>query len=272
MPPEMQALGGVCFLILGAIILLLSFKDHFGARIGSTVESGFKIVKWGAIGLFALVIGVPVLLLMFRLALNAVAGDANDEHERIAQQLAQPRDIPQIPVPQRPANIGAPRSIPSTIPASTPVTGSANTAPSPSPFAAVEKTAEASEPASPFLDVTPSVNGNAANMNTSPPNTETTPSSGGPVRFSSSANNNESRASLTVGVVLKGFSQRDVLRHMRELRMAAETFRMRVIKIEDQLSRIEFDGVKNTQTFANRISFGKVTQVNAESNEITIEP
>jgi len=274
MSPEMQSMGGICFLILGAVLITISYlQDH----MGELFNNGFRLVKWGAIGLFVLVIGVPVLFLVARSTLNAFGGGEKKQPEmnRIAEQMHE--DAMQRhndAVKQRHRDMTN-----ATNPGTAPQ-GDFFNQPSTQENSTVQNTSQQNSPQtdesdSPFKDVTNFPSSSQQNGNTS--TTEemenpfvTTESPPEPAETKSPFAVIESEKT-TVTVILKGFSRGETIRHMRDLRTAAETFRMRPEDIGEGSSRIVFDDVKGIQQFADRISFGKVTNVDAGKSEITLE-
>lgn len=142
---------------------------------------------------------------------------------------------------------------------------------------------ESSGAESPFQDVTtfPASENSSSTMNSR--NSNESVSSTPPASSSEKTTNSRNQTipvqnpfvvgekTNSVTVIMKGFSRGDTVRHMRDLRTAAESFRMRPENIGDGESRIIFDAIKDIQTFADRISFGKVTNVDTTTNEITIK-
>ncbi|WP_145195300.1 hypothetical protein [Thalassoglobus polymorphus] len=234
MSPEMQSLGGVCFLLLGGVVILISFKDALGDAASQTFDQGFTIVKWGAIGLFVLLIVGPFLLLGVRLAFRTVASVGGGNQDQIAQEELPPNF-------RRPIGTGS-----GTPPMKKRPVGNRNHANS--------GTNQATEE-SPFQDAG---SGNSAGRPSMYPATH------------SAGESSQNRG--TVKVILKGFPLQQVARHFLELRAAGQTARMRVMKIEENLAEVEFDQAAEIQLFANNIRFGKVTSVDGEQRTITVEP
>ncbi len=258
MTPEMQSLGGVFFLMIGVVLLLISYKDHFG----STVQGGMKLVKWGAIGLAVFLVGGTMLMIMKNVVVGAL-GEGNDaaEHERIVQEMHDKIPIPEMPVP--PAQ-NTPSLTPSTI---SPMVTTSDKLPT--------------DPTSPFQDITPAFKPSSSNPEPSTQNTTRTNPTGHPPGFQPRFRGGPGRMNRpigtapsgeTVNVILKGFPRGDVVRHLRDLRAAARTPRMRMVKLDDNFANVSFDRVDNAQAFADRIKFGTVTSVDVEKKEITLEP
>ncbi len=234
MSPEMQSLGGVCFLLLGGVVILISYKDALGDAASQTFDQGFTVVKWGAIGLFVFLIVGPFLLLGVRFAFRTVASIGGGHQDQVTQE-------------ELPPSFRGPNGTGSEAPSmkKRPV-GNRNRA-----NTGGDQTTEES----PFQD---------AGSGTS---------SGRPSMFPgtrSAGENSQNRG--TVKVILKGFPRREVVRYFPELRTAGQTFRMRVMKIEENLAEVEFDQAAEIQVFANSITFGKVTSVDGEQRTITVEP
>lgn len=282
MSPEMQSLGGVCFLILGAVVIAISYLQD---NMGELFDNGFQFVKWGAIGLFVLVLGVPLLFLVARSALNAFGGadkgqpemdrtaqqiheDAMQRHNDAVQEMQQRhRDMVNTTNPG-----GADQGDFFNQPSTQNNTTQENTS---QQNIAQQNSTQTDESDSPFKDVTnfPSSSQEGGNTSTKEEMENpfvTTDSTPEPAETKSPFAVVESEKT-TVTVILKGFNRGETIRHMRDLRTAAETFRMRPEDIGEGTSRIVFDDVKGIQQFADRIAFGKVTNVDTEKSEITLE-
>lgn len=95
--PEGQAIGGICFFLLGGVVLLMSY----GSVFGSVGEIAFKVIKWGALGVGGLI--VLMIGLMLTLAL------ANKFLPRNQQPVA-PVPVARQPdrIPAGPARMGQP--------------------------------------------------------------------------------------------------------------------------------------------------------------------
>ncbi|MDB4743231.1 hypothetical protein OAF98_01985 [Planctomicrobium sp.] len=277
MSPEMQTLGGVCFLILGAVLITISYlQDH----MGELFDNGFQFVKWGAIGLIALVFGVPLIFIVGRIAMNAIGGAEKKQPEmnRIAEQMhddAMQRHNDSVQQMQQTHRDMMNASNPGSAPQGDFFNQPASQENSTQQNATNQNTSQAEESDSPFKDVT-----NFPSSTQQSGNTSTTEEMENPfVATGSTTEPSEMKSPFavvetekqTVTVILKGFNRSETIRHMRDLRTAAETFRMRPENIGDGSSRIVFDDVKGIQQFADRIEFGKVTNVDTAKNEITLE-
>ena len=271
MGPQAQALGGVCFLFLGSIVLLVSFKDNFGPAVSGLFDNGFAIVKWGAIGLVVLFFGVPLLMFAAGKALTAFKGDPHEQHmEEMAEKMQQEaEDFHQQTQAQHQRameriNNAHNQGFQSNSNNNSNASMAANSNTNSSQGSSTETT-----PTSPFQDVTPGFSSTSNNSSSGTPSSQQ--SSGNNSSGTTSSSANSRRGDLTVTVHLKGFNRFETTRSFSGLRQAAGTFRMRPMGINDGSSKVEFMGVKDLQEFADRISVGTVTNVDAEKNEITVE-
>ncbi|TWT55250.1 hypothetical protein KOR42_28770 [Thalassoglobus neptunius] len=258
MGPEAQSLGGVLFFVLGGIVLLISFKDHFGV----TGEWGFKAVKWAAIGLAALVvlpIGFGIILALGRIVFR---GEPDPGPKQIAHHIPDhanpnfpgPGNHPGRPFPGRNRG-GAPSDVPESAPTSTD-----------------------SNNDSPFVDS--SSNSNSGGQNTTSNETSTAASPSDTTQSSNVSpfeppvgedfRNRLEIKNEEVTLVMKGLQRREVGRLLHEVREAAGTFRVRP-RFEDDRVIFQVSKVDDIDAFAGRINFGEVSNIDHETNTITVE-
>ncbi|MEW4488484.1 hypothetical protein AB1L42_10410 [Thalassoglobus sp. JC818] len=256
--PEAQTLGGVMFLIIGGILLLVSFKDHFGV----SGEWGFKAVKWTAIGLAALIvlpIGFGIIMSLGKLMFKgdpAPAGPqfAHQIPDHAAPNFPRPGNHPANPFPGR--NRG---SNPSSVTESNPTSTNDNNS-------------------SPFLDSSSSTTSGSQNTSS-----EEKPAAANPAGTAQSTAANpfeppvgedfRNRLSMDneeVTLVMKGLQRREVGRLLHEVREAAGTFRVRPRFEEDRVI-FQVSKVDDIDAFAGRINFGEVSNIDHETNTITVE-
>lgn len=303
MSPEAQEMGGLCFFILGSVVLGISYLGN----LGGVFESGFKVVKWGVFGLFGLLVGGIALLVVINVLLNTfrkapsfppdmqqVAQQQEDQIRRAqelhqhnleqmrmhAQQIPENRSLASA-LPSAGATNPASANTPNTNPqkhatltptgrrsrsaSETTEANSANAATKTeeNPFQEADATVPGEATLSPFVESTPTAS-DSANVGKNTPQPEQ-PGMRPPVRPTQGGQ-------ATVRVVATGFEPRDMIRKTRDLREAAQTFRMRVITMEPNNAQLEFDGVDSAQAFADRIGFATVKSVDAATNTITISP